>query len=58
MDIRYDGKVVGRVTSAVPGVVLAYVRTSGPANVELEIGLLGSGEAWTLVTVPTGAVVS
>ena len=36
-ELRYEGKVVGRVTSAVPGVVLAYVRTSVPADAELEI---------------------
>ena len=38
-DLRYDGKVVGRVTSAVPGVALAYVRASVPADAELEISL-------------------
>ena len=37
-EIRYDGKVVGRITSAVPGVALAYVRTEVPADAELSIG--------------------
>ena len=36
-ELRYDGKVVGRVTSAVPGLALAYVRTAVPADAELEI---------------------
>jgi folate-binding protein YgfZ len=36
-ELRYEGKVVGRVTSAVPGVALAYVRASVPADAELEI---------------------
>ena len=37
-EIRYEGKVVGRVTSAVPGVALAYVRAGVPADAELEVG--------------------
>jgi len=37
-EIRYDGKVVGRITSAVPGVALAYVRTEVPADADLSIG--------------------
>jgi tRNA-modifying protein YgfZ len=37
-EIRYGGKVVGRVTSAVPGVALGYVRTEVPDDAELEIG--------------------
>ena len=36
-EIRHEGKVVGRVTSAVPGVALAYVRREVPADAELEI---------------------
>jgi hypothetical protein len=37
-EIRYGGKRVGRVTSAVPGVALAYVRTEVPDEAELDIG--------------------
>jgi folate-binding protein YgfZ len=37
-EIRYGGKTVGRVTSAVPGVALGYVRTEVPDDAELEIG--------------------
>jgi folate-binding protein YgfZ len=37
-EIHYDGKSVGRVTSAVPGVALAYVRTEVPDGAELEVG--------------------
>ena len=33
----YDGNVVGRVTSAVPGLALAYVRVEVPDGAELEI---------------------
>ena len=36
-EIRYEGKSVGRVTSAVPGVALAYVRAEVPPDAELEI---------------------
>ena len=36
-ELRYEGRVVGRVTSAVPGVVLAYVRAEVPADAELEV---------------------
>jgi tRNA-modifying protein YgfZ len=36
-EIRYGGKVVGRITSAVPGVALAYVRAEVPADAALEI---------------------
>jgi tRNA-modifying protein YgfZ len=36
-EIRYEGKVVGRVTSAVPGIALAYVRAAVPADAELEL---------------------
>ena len=35
-ELRYEGKVVGRVTSAVPGVVLAYVRAEVPVDAVLE----------------------
>jgi folate-binding protein YgfZ len=37
-EIRYAEKVVGRVTSAVPGTALAYVRTEVPDNAKLEVG--------------------
>jgi folate-binding protein YgfZ len=37
-EIRHDGKVVGRVTSAVPGVALAFVRTDVPEDAALELG--------------------
>lgn len=36
-DIRLGEKVVGRVTSAVPGLVLGYVRAEVPENAELTI---------------------
>jgi folate-binding protein YgfZ len=36
-EIRHDGKVVGRITSAVPGVALGYVRTAVPEGAELEL---------------------
>jgi folate-binding protein YgfZ len=36
-ELRYEGKVVGRVTSAVPGVALAYVRAEVPQDAELEL---------------------
>src|SRR5215212_2994535 len=36
-EIRYDGKVVGRITSAVPGVALAYVRTEVPGDADLDV---------------------
>ena len=39
-ELTYEGKVVGRVTSAVPGRALAYVRAEVPAGAEL---LLQSG---------------
>jgi folate-binding protein YgfZ len=34
----YEGKQVGRITSAVPGRALAYVRVEVPADAELELG--------------------
>ena len=37
-EIRYESKVVGRVTSVAPDVALAYVRTEGPDDAELVIG--------------------
>jgi len=36
--LLHDGKDVGRVTSAVPGVALAYVRVSVPEDAVLEVG--------------------
>ena len=41
-ELVYDGKVVGRVTSAVPGRALAYVRVEVPADAELEVGASGT----------------
>jgi hypothetical protein len=37
-EVVHDGKVVGRVTSAVPGLALAYVRAEVPEGAELEVG--------------------
>jgi folate-binding protein YgfZ len=37
-DISWEGKVVGRVTSAVPGRALGYVRAEVPADAILDIG--------------------
>jgi tRNA-modifying protein YgfZ len=37
-DIRYEGKAVGRVTSAVPGVALGFVRVEVPDDAEVEVG--------------------
>jgi folate-binding protein YgfZ len=37
-EIQLNGKTVGRVTSAEPGVALAYVRTEVPEDAELEVG--------------------
>jgi folate-binding protein YgfZ len=36
-EVRHQGKVVGRVTSAVPGVALAYVRNDVPADANLDL---------------------
>jgi folate-binding protein YgfZ len=36
-EVRHQGKVVGRVTSAVPGVALAYVRNDVPADAALDL---------------------
>lgn len=37
-ELAYEGKAVGRVTSAVPGLALAYVRTEVPDDAELSVG--------------------
>ena len=37
-EISWEGRAVGRVTSAVPGVALGYVRTSVPDEGTLEVG--------------------
>jgi len=37
-EVTYDGDVVGRVTSAVPGLALAYVRVGVPDGAEVEVG--------------------
>jgi len=37
-EVRYAGAVVGRITSAVPGLALAYVRVEVPDGAELEVG--------------------
>jgi folate-binding protein YgfZ len=37
-EVRSDGKAVGRVTSAVPGLALAFVRVEVPDDAELEVG--------------------
>jgi folate-binding protein YgfZ len=37
-EIHHEGKAVGRVTSAVPGVALGYVRVEVPVDAELEVG--------------------
>jgi folate-binding protein YgfZ len=36
-EVRHDGRPVGRVTSAVPGLALAYVRVEVPDGAELEV---------------------
>ena len=36
--VSHEGKEVGRVTSAVPGLALAYVRVSVPDNAVLDVG--------------------
>jgi folate-binding protein YgfZ len=41
-EVVLDGKVVGRVTSAVPGIALAYVRTAVPEGAELTVGSTGA----------------
>ena len=37
-DLLLDGKKVGRITSAVPGLALGYVRVEVPADAQLELG--------------------
>jgi len=37
-EIVWEGKAVGRVTSAVPGAALGYIRSEVPADAELSIG--------------------
>jgi folate-binding protein YgfZ len=37
-EILWAGKVVGRVTSAVPGIALGYVRSEVPDDAELSVG--------------------
>jgi len=37
-EIRLGNKIVGRITSAVPGLALGYVRVEVPADAELEVG--------------------
>jgi folate-binding Fe-S cluster repair protein YgfZ len=36
-EVFHGGKVVGRVTSAVPGLALAYVRVEVPEDAELTV---------------------
>ena len=36
-ELTLDGKLVGRITSAVPGVALAYVRTEVPEDAQLQL---------------------
>ena len=36
-ELLLDGKTVGRITSAVPGVALAYVRVEVPADARLKV---------------------
>jgi folate-binding protein YgfZ len=37
-EVRHEGALVGRITSAVPGLALAYVRIEVPDGAELEVG--------------------
>jgi hypothetical protein len=37
-EIAWEGKTVGRVTSAVPGLALGYVRTQVPDDAGLTVG--------------------
>jgi folate-binding protein YgfZ len=37
-EVRHGGKVVGRITSSVPGLALAYIRTGLPGDAELTAG--------------------
>jgi hypothetical protein len=36
-EVRHAGRVVGRITSAVPGLALAYVRVDVPDDAELDV---------------------
>ena len=36
-EVRHGDRVVGRVTSSVPGLALAYVRVEVPDGAELEV---------------------
>ena len=38
VEITYEGKIVGRITSAVDGHALAYVRTEVPEDAQLSVG--------------------
>jgi len=40
--VVHDGKDVGRVTSAVPGLALAYVRVAVPEDAALDVGGRGA----------------
>jgi folate-binding protein YgfZ len=44
-ELLHDGKVVGRITSAVQGLALAYVRVEVPADAELELAASEGGTA-------------
>ena len=37
-ELVLDGKQVGRITSAVPGLALAYIRVEVPSDAQLELG--------------------
>jgi tRNA-modifying protein YgfZ len=37
-EVEHDGKTIGRVTSAVPGLALGYVRAAVPDDAELSVG--------------------
>ena len=37
-EIVFEGKAVGRVTSAVPGLALGYVRVEVPEDADLMVG--------------------
>ncbi len=44
--VVHDGREVGRVTSAVPGLALAYVRTEVPEDARLEVGAAAARLHW------------
>jgi hypothetical protein len=52
-DIVHGEKVVGRITSAVPGLALGYVRVEVPDDAELAVG----GTKATLAAPPSGRAV-